>query len=327
MSSGGKEMKKIAFLTSGGDAPGMNAALRAGVRSALMHGYTTCGVTGGYDGLLEGLFIPMESRSVSNIIQRGGTILRTGRSDLFRTEPGLQKAAETLSQAEVDALVVIGGNGSFLGAVELSRFWKGQLIGIPATIDNDLYGIDETIGFDTAVNTAVEAADKIRDTAEAHEQIFLLEVMGRDSGFIALDTAIASGAEEVALPELLFDKEAVRERLLAKRAKGKSSCLIVIAEGANRDHSLSVEEINQSKSAFRIVVLGHLQRGGSPTARDRILATQLGTYAVEAIHRGHTLVMAGILKGEKLLTPLHTAATEKKRLNSDLLELLSILST
>lgn len=302
-------------MTSGGDAPGMNAAIRSVTRAALASGLRVLGFKRGYEGILRGQFQEMDSRSVSNILQRGGTILKTARSAEFQTVAGMKKAADVLDDFGVNALALIGGDGTFRGAIDFSKFWKGQLIGIPGTIDNDLAGTDFTIGFDTAVNTAVEAIDKIRDTADAHERFFLVEVMGRHCGQIALRVGIAGGAEEILIPEKPQDIHKVCERLHAGRCLGKTSSLIVVAEGVKGGALAVAEQLKKlSRIEYRVVILGYIQRGGNPTAGDRCLATRLGAYAVKAVLDGQTGKMAGEANGQKILVPFHVAVKGKRQI-------------
>jgi 6-phosphofructokinase 1 len=314
---------RFAVLTSGGDAPGMNAALRGVVREAHSLGHVVLGVQRGYYGLLQEELHPLGPRDVSNILQRGGTFLRTSRCPEFTREEGQIKAAETLRANAVDALIVIGGNGSLSGAMALAQHWDGQIIGLPGTIDNDLYGTDETIGYDTAVTTALDAIDKIRDTAESHERYFLVEVMGRDAGFIALQVALGGGAEEVLVPEETPDFPAMLSRLHKGKRAGKTSSIIVVAEGAYPGGATAVAEALSKLDGgdYRVTVLGHIQRGGSPTARERILSTRLGAYAVRAAVEGETGKMAGISGGELVLVPFADAVGKKKDLDRDLLAL------
>jgi 6-phosphofructokinase 1 len=320
---------RIAILTSGGDAPGMNASLRSSVRVAKSLNWTVFGVRRGYRGLIYGELDEMGSRSVSNIIQRGGTILRASRCKEFETEEGLQQAKRTLEAFGVQGLIVIGGDGSFRGAVALSKVWDGQVIGVPGTIDNDLVGTDLTIGFDTAVNTAVDAIDKIRDTAEAQERYFLVEVMGREAGFIALEAGLSGGAEEILVPEIHCDLGEIHKRLMQGKQRGKSSSIIVVAEGNHEGNAFEIAAKLKTLCGieYRVVVLGHIQRGGSPTARDRILATKLGSYAVDLLAEGKTGVMAGEIKGELVATPLELTWTTKKPLDPYLMRLNTILET
>lgn len=321
--------KNIAVLTSGGDAPGMNAAIRGIVRMSVAQGYSVFGIHGGYQGLIENNFVELTLRSVSNIIQRGGTILRTSRSEEFRTAEGQQKAKAVLEARKIDALMLIGGDGTFHGAVELGKIWNGKLIGLPGTIDNDLYGTDFTIGFDTAVNTALESIDKIRDTADAHERMFVVEVMGRHAGFIALEAGIAGGAEEIFLPEKTCNLEEVGARLAANRNAGKTSGLIVVAEGCSEGNSYEIAEKLKKMHELnecRVVVLGYIQRGGSPSAFDRILASKLGAYAVYMASQGVTGVMVGEVGGHLTTTPFSETFKKKKPLDPFLMEIAPILA-
>lgn len=307
-------LKRIGVLTSGGDAPGMNACLRAIVRTALDRQAEVIGFRKGYRGVLDRDFIELDSRSVSNIIQRGGTILHTARCPEFEPPEGRRRAAESLTALQVNALLVIGGDGSLRGAHDLTNYWNGQIIGLPGTIDNDLFGTDFTIGFDTAVNTGLEAIDKIRDTADAHERFFLVEVMGRHAGFIALAVGVTGGAEEILIPEEPVDIQAICDRLCAGKHRGKTSSIIVVAEGAMKGGAYALAEALKKLSGneYRVCVLGHLQRGGSPTAADRLLATKLGAFAVDAALRGETGKMAGEVRGELVLTPLAETWERKK---------------
>jgi 6-phosphofructokinase 1 len=307
-------MKTLGLMTSGGDAPGMNAAIRSVTRLALGHGFRVLGFKRGYEGILHAQCQEMDARSVSNIVQRGGTILKTARSAEFRTFKGRQKAARNLQKLGVDALVLIGGDGTFRGAMDLAKVWKGQLVGIPGTIDNDLSGTDFTLGFDTAVNTAVEAIDKVRDTADAHERFFLVEVMGRHSGQLALAVGMAGGAEEILMPEKPPDIKAVCERLCAGRQRGKTSSIIVVAEGVRGGAAGVAEQLKKlSRNEYRVCILGHIQRGGSPTAADRCLATRLGAYAVRAVLNGETGKMVGEVGGHPASSPFGSAVKGKRR--------------
>jgi 6-phosphofructokinase 1 len=301
----------------------MNAALRGVVREACSLGHVVLGVQRGYYGLLQEDLHPLGPRDVSNILQRGGTFLRTSRCPEFATPEGLKKAAETLRAHSVDALIAIGGNGTLTGGMSLAAHWDGLILGLPGTIDNDLYGTDETIGYDTAVTTALDAIDKIRDTAESHERYFLVEVMGRDAGFIALQVALGGGAEEVLVPEESADLPAMLERLHKGKRAGKTSSIIVVAEGAHPGGATAVaEELRKlGGDDYRVSVLGHMQRGGSPTARDRLLATRLGAFAVRAAMAGETGKMAGEAGGSLVLVPFADAVGKKKDLDRDLLAL------
>jgi 6-phosphofructokinase 1 len=314
---------RFAVMTSGGDAPGMNAALRGVVREAHSLGHVVMGIQRGYYGLIQDDVHQLGPRDVSNILQRGGTFLRTSRCPEFATQEGQLKAAETLRSHAVDALVVIGGNGSLSGAMALAEHWDGQILGLPGTIDNDLFGTDETIGYDTAVTTALEAIDKIRDTADSHERYFLVEVMGRDAGFIALQVALGGGAEEVLVPEETPDFPAMLARLQKGKKAGKTSSIIVVAEGAypGGAQAVAVELHKLGGDEYRVSVLGHIQRGGTPTARERLLSTRLGAHSVRAAIAGETGKMVGIVGNEMVLVPFADAVGKKKPLDPELLAL------
>ncbi len=320
------KIKKIGVYTSGGDAPGMNAALRAIVRTAVFRNVEVVGIQHGYNGMLKGDFIPMGPRSVSGIIQRGGTILKTARSTEFMTREGRAKAAAYLSSQGIEGLVAIGGNGTFQGATLLYDEHMIPTIGVPGTIDNDLYGTDLTVGYDTAINTAVDAIDKIRDTADAHDRVFYVEVMGRDAGFIALDVGISTGAEYIAIPEIEENFEAIRQKLTT--GGRQRSSIVVIAEGCFNGGAV---DLARRMSEFvhlhyRVTVLGHIQRGGTPTARDRVLAAKLGSAAVEALLGGELNVMAGEINNNVVLTPMRDTWEKKKAIDNNLVELAKILS-
>ncbi len=297
-------LKKIGILTSGGDAPGMNACIRAITRTAIYHNLEVIGFRWGFKGILEMDFRPLGSRSVSNIIQRGGTILGSSRCKEFETKEGVYRAAENLRELGVDALMVIGGNGSLKGAHELTEVWDGQVIGLPGTIDNDLGGTDWTIGFFTAVDTALDSIDKIRDTAEAFQRVFLIEVMGRKAGDIALGVGIGGGAEEILIPEVPLDLEALGHRLIEAKKRGKGSYIVVVAEGVCEGgaHKVASEIKRLTSYDSHICVLGHTQRGGSPVGHDRLFATRTGAHAVKAALEGATGVMVGVQRGELCLT-------------------------
>ncbi|NSW55513.1 MAG: ATP-dependent 6-phosphofructokinase [Armatimonadetes bacterium] len=318
---------KIAVLTSGGDAPGMNACIRAVVRCTLNRGWEALGSRYGYNGLVSGELIPLSHNLVSNTIQRGGTVLGAGRCDLFETAEGLTRAAETLRSFGVAGLVAIGGDGTFRGLRELSALWDGLCIGIPGTVDNDATGSDYAIGFDTAVNTALEAIDRIRDTAESYERTFIVEVMGRGSGAIALAAALAGGAEEVCIPETPTDYRALAERLNAGKSAGRASSIIVCAEGDELGGAEGLKQRLQELSdlKFRTCILGHIQRGGAPTARDRILASRLGAYAVQLISEGTGGVVVGEIAGKPATTPLTEVgkATAADKSDAQLIQRLS----
>jgi 6-phosphofructokinase 1 len=318
------EIKKIAVLTSGGDAPGMNAAIRSVVRTALGAGLEVVGVDRGYSGLVYRESQKMNRHSVSNIIQRGGTILKTSRCEEFKTTQGRAEAAKFMQDEGIQGLVAIGGDGTFHGAHYLYHEFGIPVVGVPGTIDNDIYGTDYTIGFDTAVNIAVEAIDKIRDTADAHERQFIVEVMGRHSGFIALDVGIASGAEEVLIPETKTDMNQLAKTLFEQRQAGKTSSIIICAEGEEEGNAFTIaHKINRvSGMSFKVVVLGHIQRGGSPSYRDRILASKLGSNAVVALLDGKSDIMVGEVKGKLTYINLEETWKKTKSINKDLLDLL-----
>ena len=321
-------IKNIAVFTSGGDAPGMNAAIRAVVRTGLYHGLNVYGIRRGFDGMVHGDIFQMEAKSVANIIQRGGTILKTARSEEFRTVEGRKKAFDHLKKFEIDGLIAIGGDGTFTGAAKFIEEYQIPIIGIPGTIDNDLAGTDFTIGYDTAVNTAIDAVDKIRDTAESHDRLFVIEVMGRDSGLIALRTGIASGAEAVLIPEIKLDYDAMMDRL-DKTRKNKSSRIIIVAEGDDAGGGFAVAE--RVKNRFphydvRVSILGHIQRGGRPSCMDRVLASRLGVGAVEGLLEGKSGEMAGLIHGQVAFTPFTKAIKHIGTINQNLVRIVDILS-
>lgn len=322
------QIEHIGVLTSGGDSPGMNAAIRAVVRAAHYHGLAVSGIEGGYDGAIQGRIRPMGVRDVSNIIQRGGTILRSARSEEFRTPEGRTTAAENLRGAGCDALVVIGGDGTFTGASVLGAEHELPIVGIPGTIDNDLGGTDLTLGFDTATNTAVEAIDRIRDTASSHDRLFFVEVMGRTSGAIALNCGIAAGAEYILLPER---RQSIADLIqaLEKASTSKSSVIVIVAEGDEEGDAFTVaRKVKERYSHYdtRVSVLGHLQRGGAPSVADRVLAGRLGVAAVEALIAGEHACMAGVIAGHVVLTPFEQAIRSRPALSEDLLRIASILA-
>lgn len=325
-------MKKIAVFTSGGDAPGMNACIRAVVRGALYHGVEVYGIRRGYSGMIEGgdNIFRMGSRDVSNIIQRGGTVLKSARSKAFMTPEGRKQAHENLQVAGIEGLVAIGGNGTFTGAEIFFNEFKIPTVGAPGTIDNDLYGTDYTIGYDTAVNTALDAIDKIRDTADSHDRVFFIEVMGRDSGYIAIQCGIAGGAEAVMVPESLTPVSEVIKVLKTGFAKKKTSSIVVVAEGEKEGRASEVadkikKQIGENMD-LRVTTLGHIQRGGDPTAYDRILASRLGLGAIEGLLRGQKNVMVGIVNNRLTYTPFHETITKEKPIADDLLRMVHILS-
>ncbi len=321
-------MKRIGVMTSGGDAPGMNAALRAVVRWAAANDVEVVGIRRGYAGMIEGEFVPLAPRDVANIIQRGGTILRTARSKAFMEPEGRAEAARRLAEAGIEGLVAIGGDGTFRGAIKLTQEHRVPVVGVPGTIDNDLYGTDFTIGFDTAVNTALDAIDRIRDTAASHERVFFIEVMGRHAGFIALDVGLAGGAEVIALPEIPTGPEEIAEQIRVSEEKGKHSSIIVVAEGAYPGGADTLMKAAQRIHPFegRVTVLGHIQRGGSPTARDRVLASRLGAAAAETLVSGSSGVMLGEVEGEIALTPLAEAVERRKPIDRSVYDLATVLA-
>ena len=323
------EINKIAVLTSGGDAPGMNAAIRAVVRSAVNYEIEIVGVMQGFSGLISGDFVEMDKRSVSNIINRGGTILKTARSEEFKTKQGREKAHQNLKNQHVDALVVIGGDGSFTGARVFEQEFQIPCIGIPGTIDNDIYGTDFTIGFDTAVNTVIEAVDKIRDTASSHNRFFFIEVMGRDSGYIAMYSGIACGAEKIMIPEIDGEFDALVKTLKQGRKRKKTSNIVIVAEGEREGGAYEIAE--KTKLAFpefdvKVTVLGHTQRGGSPSCSDRVMATRMGVKAVECLMLGRSNVMVGIVNNHIITTSLQDAVKQHPGLNPELLKVAQIAS-
>jgi len=323
------EIKKIGVLTSGGDAPGMNAAVRAVVRACVYYDIDVYGIYKGYDGLIADNMEQLYVRSVSNILSRGGTFLLSARSAEFRTAEGRKKAYNNFRKHGLDALVVIGGDGSFTGASIFSEEFDVPVIGIPGTIDNDLAGTDFTIGFDTACNTAREAIDKIRDTASSHDRLFFVEVMGRDAGFIAVNSAIGGGAVAMIVPEHQWSIEALIKRLRKGAASQKSSNVVVVAEGCQLGSAYHIAaQVKEQLDYFdiRVTVLGHLQRGGSPTTLDRVLASRLGVAAVEGLRDGKSDVMVGMVKNEIKYTPIHEAIKIEKRLDDEEFRIAKILS-
>lgn len=314
-------MKKIGIVTSGGDAPGMNAAIRAVVRLSHFRHLEVLGFERGWEGLLTNTFKPLGPRSVSGIINQGGTMLYTSRCPEFQKKEGVLKAAETLAQNDVYGLVVIGGNGSFNGALDLSKESDTAIIGIPATIDNDVFGTDETIGFDTAVNTAVSEIDKIRDTAISHERVFIIEVMGRTRGFLALTVGLTVGAEIILVPEVKFETRDLIETIEDSRRRGKKSSIIVAAEGVGETRAIAKEIEDNTKSEVRLSVLGYSQRGGAPTARSRYLACMFGDKAVELILNGERNKIVGLIGHKITAIDLEESTKSTKPLDLRLLEL------
>ncbi len=321
-------MKKIGILTSGGDAPGMNACIRAAVRAAQSNGLEIFGIRYGYDGLIHGDIVPLDRKAVANIIQQGGTILGTARSEEFKTIEGRAKAIKVLQGARIEGLILIGGDGTFRGGTALSQECNISFVGIPGTIDNDCYGTDYTIGFDTAINTALDAIDRIRDTATSHDRLFFVEVMGRDTGFIALESGIGGGAEEFLIPEFPMSIDELYQRLEEDFGRGKRSAIVVVAEAEQPGESFRIaREIKATKGLdSRVCVLGHIQRGGSPTARDRILASVLGAAAVQALVDGKGGIMVGEINREIVYTPIKDTWEKKKTLHSGLINLMKLLA-
>lgn len=321
-------INRIALITSGGDAPGMNAAIRAVVLTAEHYGIEVIGFRHGYEGLLTNDFVKLGREQVEHILQYSGTIIKSARSERFKTDDGAREAAENLDAHQIDGFIVIGGDGSFRGANHLAKFWQGPIIGVPGTIDNDLYGTDNTIGYDTAVETAMDALDKIRDTAEAMDRVFIVEVMGRNAGYIGISSAMACGSERMILPELQKDKPLTVDALVkhieaVHRVRGDSSYVMVLCENQWPGGAVHLAEQLEDRLNFpcRPCLLGHVQRGGRPTAMDRILATRLGVHAVELIRSGETGVMAGVERNELTQTPLQDTWMERKKLSQELIDI------
>tara|TARA_R110002049_G_scaffold307171_1_gene506983 strand:+ start:12298 stop:13284 length:987 start_codon:yes stop_codon:yes gene_type:complete len=326
-----KMIKKIAVLTSGGDSPGMNAAIRSVVRTCAYHNIECVGVYRGYEGLIEGDFKQMDARSVRGILNKGGTILKSARSKEFRTKEGREKAFKQLVDANIDGLVVVGGDGSFTGAIIFNEEFDFPVMGIPGTIDNDIVGTTHTLGFDTALNTVVDAIDKIRDTASSHNRLFFIEVMGRDVGHIALNVGIAGGAEEILIPEEDLGLDRLVDSLDKSRTSGKTSSIVIVAEGDKIGKNIFelkdyVDE-NMEGYDVRVSVLGHMQRGGSPSCFDRVLASRMGVKAVESLLEGKTNFMVGLISNKMELTPLEMAIKGKTKINLELLRVSDIMST
>jgi 6-phosphofructokinase 1 len=325
-----KKVTKIGVLTSGGDAPGMNAAIRAVVRTGLYYGLEVFGIMRGYNGMLEDDIVPMNSRSVANIIQRGGTILKTARSkDFFETE-GRKRAYNNLKKYGIDGLVIIGGDGSFRGAQRFANEFDIPCIGIPGTIDKDMAGTDYTIGFDTAVNTAVDAIDKIRDTMDAHDRLFIVEVMGRDAGYIALHSGIATGAENILIPETKTDIEELIHSLTEKEKRKKLVNLIVVAEGEEFGGAEEIAKVIKERvpnADTRVCILGHIQRGGAPSCHDRLVASHMGYYAVESLLIGRHNVMVGVINNKIHYTPLDMAVKERQAIGQEWMKIVKILAS
>jgi 6-phosphofructokinase 1 len=323
-----KRIKTVGILTSGGDAPGMNAAIRAVTRAGICNGFKIKGIYRGYDGLIDGLIQDFTTENVSGIIMSGGTILRTARSQRFTTPEGRDKAYENIKKEGIDALVVIGGNGSLTGAMEFGRDYDVCCIGLPGTIDNDLYGTDSTIGYDTTLNTIVDCVDRIRDTATSHERIFFIEVMGRDAGYLAQNSAIASGAEAAIIPEDSTDVDQLAHFMQRGIRKSKRSCIVLVSESPKCGALYYAERVRKEFPEYdvRVSILGHLQRGGRPSAHDRILASRTGVGAIEAIMQGQRNVMIGVKNNEIVYVPLIEAIRSDKPFDRKLIKVLDELS-
>ncbi|WP_316792376.1 6-phosphofructokinase [Pedobacter frigoris] len=323
-------IKNIAVLTSGGDAPGMNACIRAVIRTGIYNGINMFGVLQGYQGLINNNINPMDARSVSNIIHLGGTVLKTARCLEFKTEEGMEIAFQNLKARDIDGLVVIGGDGTFTGAQRFGHKYGVRVMGVPGTIDNDLYGSDFTLGYDTAINTVIEAIDKIRDTADSHDRLFFIEVMGRDSGCIALRSSIASGAEAVLLPEKETSLDELISQLEAGASTKKSSSIVIVSEGHKQGGAYDIaKKVKERFNHYdtKVTILGHLQRGGSPSSFDRILGSRLGFAAVNELLKGNTMQMVGLRGNDIVTTDIDEALTKHSfKLESDLLEMTKVLS-
>ena len=325
----GKQIKTVGVLTSGGDAPGMNACIRAITRTAIYNGMKVMGIYRGYEGLINGEIKEFTSESVSNTIQRGGTILKTARSMEFMSPEGMQKAYDNLVKFGIDALIVIGGNGSLTGAQKLAREYDYPVIGLPGTIDNDLYGTDSTIGYDTALNTIVDCVDKIRDTATSHDRIFFVEVMGRDAGFLAQNSAIAAGAEAAIIPEDQTDVDQLEQFISRGFRKSKNSSIVIVSESKKDGGAMYyADRVRKEYPQYdvRVTILGHLQRGGTPTACDRILASRLGHASIEALKEGQRNVMVGIHNDQIVYVPIDRAIKKDKPIDKELIDVLGVLS-
>ena len=323
------KIKRLAVFSSGGDAPGMNAAIRAVVRTASYYDLLVYGIYRGYEGMIDGEIVRLQKGDVGNIIHRGGTILKTARSERFRTKEGRKLAYEALIANDIDAMVAIGGDGTFTGAKVFFEEYGIPVIGIPGTIDNDLYGTDYTIGFDTAVNTAIEAVDRIRDTADSHNRLFFVEVMGRDTGYIALNTGIGSGAGAILIPESTIDVESLIRHLENTARRQKLFSLIIVAEGNENGNAQKLA--TEIKARFpeydpKVTIIGHLQRGGAPSALDRLISSRMGYKAVQAILEGATNKMVGIQNNHMVLVPFDDAINKSKEIDQELLKMAEILS-
>ena len=323
------EIRRVGVFSSGGDAPGMNAAIRAVVRTASYHDLHVYGIFRGYEGMIDGEIRRLDKGDVGNIIHRGGTILKTARSERFKTPEGRKQAYETLAANDIDAIIAIGGDGTFTGAKVFHEEFNIPVIGIPGTIDNDLWGTDYTIGFDTAVNTAIEAVDRIRDTADSHNRLFFVEVMGRDTGYIALNTGIGSGAGAILIPESQIDVSTLVKHLEKTAKRQKLFSLVIVAEGNENGNAQKLA--SDIKSRFpeydpKVTIIGHLQRGGAPSALDRLIASRMGYKAVSALLEGHTNKMVGIVNNQVELVPFDEAITKSKAIDQDLLRMAEILA-
>jgi len=324
-----KSINNIGVFTSGGDAPGMNAALRAVVRTAIYHGKNIFTIQRGYDGMIDGEIEQVNSRAVSNIIQTGGTVIKTARSKRFRTDDGRKQAFENLKKFGIDGLIAIGGDGTFRGCLDFYTEYEVSTIGVPGTIDNDLYGTDFTIGYDTAVNTALGAIDKIRDTSQSHNRFFIIEVMGRDAGFIGLETGIAGGAENILIPEVKTDVNKLCSQIKSLFEKGKASNIVVVSEGDDAGGASEIGAKLKQKTGidYKVVILGHIQRGGSPSAKDRLLASKLGYWSVKHLIDGKANVMVGEINAKIVLTDMKDCVGKKKPINMDALEMAMVLAS
>jgi 6-phosphofructokinase 1 len=324
-----KVIKRIAVFTSGGDAPGMNAAVRAVVRTAIYHDLHVYGIYNGYQGMVEGKIERLEKKDVANIIHRGGTILKTARSKDFMTKEGRQMAYESLYAHDIDACIAIGGNGTYTGAMKFMEEHDIPFVGLPGTIDNDIYGTDFTIGFDTAINTAIEAVDRIRDTADSHNRLFFIEVMGRHSGYIALHTGIGSGAGDIFVPETDMEVDVLANHLKKAARRNKLFNLVIVAEGNKNGNAMQIAAKVQEmlpEVETKVTIIGHLQRGGSPSCSDRVLASRLGYNAVQALLEGKKGKAIGVVNGDICLTPFKKAIEDRKDLPPELLEMAKVLS-
>tara|TARA_R110001592_G_scaffold144437_4_gene367549 strand:+ start:1329 stop:2312 length:984 start_codon:yes stop_codon:yes gene_type:complete len=326
-----EKIKKIGVMTSGGDSPGMNAAIRAVVRTCAFYEIECAGIYRGYEGMMEGDFIELDARSVKGIINKGGTFLKSARSTRFRTPEGRQEAYNQLKKANIDGLVVIGGDGSFTGALIFNQEFGFPVMGIPGTIDNDITGTSHTLGYDTALNNAVEVIDKIRDTASSHNRLFFIEVMGRDVGHIALNVGIGAGAEEILIPEENLGLERLLESLKKSKESGKSSSIVIVAEGDKTGKNVFElkDYVNENLPEYdvRVSVLGHMQRGGSPSCFDRVLASRMGVKAVESLLEGKSNLMVGLINDKITVTPLEKAIKGQSKINKELIRVSDIMST